>query len=82
MSKCFASIWILFRKFILHKYYMFFAWKKIDFEAWISILCLHDYYNKLVSVQCDVECFVNILTVMDEDRKQCIFPILPANVHV
>ena len=70
LGKCFASIWILLRMFILHEYYVFCIKEsglKIDFEACISILCFDDYHNKLVSIQCDVECFVNVLTVMDED---------------
>ena len=36
-----------------------------------------DVHNKLVSAHCTVT--TNVLTMKDENHKQCIFPILPVN---
>ena len=47
-------------------------------ETQLSIHCFADIHNNLVSAHCTVT--LNVLTVTDENYKQCIFPILPVNV--
>ena len=47
---------------------------KLEFQSYV----FDDVRNKLVSNHCTVAS--NVLTVTDENHKQCIFPILQVNV--
>ena len=48
--------------------------RNLNFQSYV----FDDVRNKLVSIHCNVRS--NVLTVTDENRKRCIFTILPVNV--
>ena len=69
---------LLFIMFILHEHSLFIALMKSTLKSEFQSHVLDNVRNKLLSTHFTV--MSNVLTVTDENHKQCIFPILPVNV--